>query len=382
MDHDPALLAECRALAGAVARYPTLAALKSSAQWRDLGARLARVLARTRRYSPIAGPPPASQPDRLKALQWNIEHGNHYDGVERALHEHHELRDADVVFLNEADLGMARSGNRDVVGDLARSLGRHGVWAAMFLETTPGRDEDRGFAGTEANREGLFGLGLLSRWPIEDVRLVELPSPEAYQFDVERMLGRHVAIVATIDRPGKPFVAVAVHLEVHRTREHRAVQMRTVLEALAAEEHPVLIAGDFNSHTFNRGRLWDPLFGLAVLMFAPQRALNHRLLFPYHGRHCEPLFDELSRAAFRWRKLVDRTPTLQLRFDRIDELRAFPDFVQSGVRGALSWAERRGRLRLDWFAQRGFSEGRGYTVPGLDGPGGASDHAPIVCELW
>ena len=223
---------------------------------------------------------------------------------------------------------------------------------------------------------------MLSRWPIGEVRIVELPSPEDYQFDVERMIGRHIALVARIERSGAPFVAVCVHLEVHRTREDRATQMRTLLETLAAEERPVLMAGDFNSHTFNRGRAWDPVFGAAVLMFAPQRVLEHRLLFPDHGPKREPLFDELQRAGFQWDKLVDRVPTLQLRFDRIDELRAFPDFAQRGVRGALSWAERRGQLRLDWFAQRGFGEGRGYTVPGLDGPGRASDHAPIICELW
>ena len=382
MDRDPAFLAECQALARAVTPFASLSALRSSPGWAALSRRLERVLSRTWHHTPAQPPVASAQPDRLKVAHWNIEHGNRYDRVEAALREHADLRDADVILLNEADLGMARSDNRDVVGDLARALECYGVWAAMFLETTSGRDDDRGLAENRDNREGLFGLGLLSRWPIEDVRLVELPSPDVYQFDVERMLGRHVALLATIARPGQPFVVAAVHLEVHRTREHRAVQMRTLLASLAAEPRPVLVAGDFNTHTFNRGRMWDPLFGLAILMFAPDRTLEHRLLFPDHGRHREPLFDELTRAAYRWNPLVDRSPTLQLRFDRIDELRAFPDFVQHGVRAALAWVERRGRLRLDWFATRGFGDGRGFTVTGLDGPGRASDHAPIVCELW
>jgi hypothetical protein len=124
------------------------------------------------------------------------------------------------------------------------------------------------------------------------------------------------------------------------------------------------------------------MLGASVLMFAPDRKLEHRLLFPDHGPTREPLFDELKRAGFKWERLVDRQPTLELRFDRIDELRAFPDFVQRGVRAVLSWAERRGRLRLDWFAERGFASGRGFTVTGLNGSGKASDHAPIVAELW
>src|SRR5262249_58044018 len=130
-------------------------------------------------------------------------------------------------------------------------------------------------------------------------------------------------------------------------------------------------AGDFNSHTFDRGRPWDPLVGAGVLMLAPQRTLERRLLFPDRGGSRERVFDELQRHGFAWERWVDREPTLQLRFDRLDELRGFPDFVQRGVKRVLSWAERRGKLRLDWFAGRGWSKGSGYTVRGLDGPGRA-----------
>ena len=378
---DPALTAEAHALCAAFEPFATLAALHAAPEWPAWSARLGALLADVR-HTRAEAPPPSPSSRTVRLVQWNIEHGNRFVAVQDALASHPALAGADLVTLNEVDLGMARSGNRDVLGELATALGRHAAWAPLFLETTAGRFDDTGLAEGQHNHEGLFGLGLLSRWPLREVRLVEMPSPEAYQFDVERMLGRHIAMIAAVDRPGAPFIAVAVHLEVHRTREHRAVQMRTLLEGLADDVRPTLIAGDFNSHTFNRGRAWDPLWGAAALMFAPQRALEHRLLFPDQGRHHEPLFDELARAGFRWNQLVDHVPTLQLRFDRIDELRAFPDFAQQGVRAVLAWAERRGKLRLDWFAARGFPEGRGYTVHGLSGYGLASDHAPIVCELW
>ncbi len=382
MERSEEYLAESRALQRAIAAFPTIQALRASAAWHDIEPRLQRLLGVVRRHVPARAPAASQQPDRLKAVHWNIEHGNWYEQVECALRTHAELRDGDLFYFNEIDFGMARAGNRDVTGDLAEALGFHGVWAPLFLETTAGRDDDERMAAGRPNEESLFGLGIVSRWPIGKVRLQELPSPEKYQFDIERMLGRHVALIAEIQRPGAPFVAVAAHLEVHRTRADRANQVRGIMEALADEGRPVLLAGDFNTHTFDRGRMWDPLFGAAVLMFAPDRALEHRLLFPDHGPTHEPLFDELKKAGFAWDPLVDRVPTLQLRFDRIDELRAFPDFVQQAVRGVLHWAERRGRLRLDWFAQRGFAGGRGFTVPGLDGHGRASDHAPIVAELW
>ncbi len=382
MSRDTEFREECLALAREVSGFPTLDALHASRAWAGLEPRFGRVLGTIRRYVPATPPPSTDDASRVKAVHWNIEHGNWYEQVEQALVTNEELRDADVFSFNEIDFGMARAGNRDVTGDLAKRLGFHGVWAPLFLETTAGRDDDARMAAGRANEESLFGLAILSRWPIIDVRTIELPSPERYQFDLERMVGRHVALLATLDRPGGPIVAVTVHLEVHRTRADRATQMRTLVNALAEEQRPVLIAGDFNSHTFDRGRAWDPLFGAWVLMFASQRSLEHRLLFPDQGPTREPVFDELKRAGFLWNPLVDREPTLQLRFDRIDELRAFPDFVTKAVRAALHWAERRGRLRLDWFAQRGFAGGRGYTVADLNGTGLASDHAPIVCELW
>jgi endonuclease/exonuclease/phosphatase family metal-dependent hydrolase len=382
MNRDPELLAESRALRSAVAPHATLAALRSAPDWPDLERRFRRLLGGIRLRRPDSPPGPAAQAERVKAVHWNIEHGNGYRQVESALVTHDDLRDADVILLNECDLGMARSGNGDIAFDLARATGFHAAWAPLFLETTSGRNDDARFAGGEDNLESLFGLAILSRWPLAGVRVVELPSPERHQFEVERMVGRHVALVAVVEHPRSPFVAVAVHLEVHRTRAHRAAQMRLLLQDLAAERRPVLIAGDFNSHTFDRGRAWDPWFGAWVLMFASARALDHRLLFPDHGATREPLFDELRRAGFTWDRLVDRQPTLQLRFERVEELRAFPDFVQRAVLGTMRWAEKRGRLRLDWFAARGWPSGRGYTVPGLDGHGRASDHAPIVAELW
>jgi len=381
MTRDPAFLAECRALQRAVEPYPTIRALRASSEWPALSARFARLLSTVRRYDPPAPPPPAPEPDVVHAVHWNVEHGNWYDQVEGALLAHPDLRDADLLFFNEIDFGMARAANRDVTGDLAAALGRYGVWAPLFLETTLGRDDDTETAAGRENQESLFGLAILSRWPIADVRLVELPSPEAYQFDFERMVGRHVGLIVEVDRPGAPFVAVAAHLEVHRTRARRAAQMEVLLDALRDERRPVVVAGDFNSHTFDRGRFWDPAFGALVLMTEPGPWLERRLRYPDRGPARERMFDVLARHGFEWERFVDHEPTLSLRFDRIDEARALPGWL-SGIAGRLlAWAESRGRLRLDWIAGRGWRGGRGHTVTGLNGPGLASDHAPLAAWL-
>jgi len=372
---------EARWVREVIAPYGTLRELRAAAVWAEIERRVGAVLATVRRHDSGAPVAATRDPSRVRAVHWNIEHGNWYEQVERALLGDDALRDADVLMFNEIDFGMARAGNRDVTRDLAVALGRHAVWAPLFIETTLGRDDDSRMAAGSENRESLFGLAILSRWPIGDVRVIELPSPEAIQFDLERMLGRHIALVATIERPGAPFVAVSVHLEVHRTRAHRAAQVRVLGEALRGETRPVLLAGDFNSHTFDRGVPLATLRGAAALLLTPGPALARRLRWPDRGPHHETLFDELRAARFEWERFVDHEPTLDLRFDRIDEARTLPAPLRGAGERVLRWAESRARLRLDWFTGRGWSSGSGRTVPGLNGPGRASDHAPIVAEF-
>jgi endonuclease/exonuclease/phosphatase family metal-dependent hydrolase len=386
MKRDPDVLAECRALQQELARIRTHRDLRAPATWDALGPRFERLLGGVRLHAPDIPPGPPAVPGRVLAVHWNIEHGNWYDQIEQALLTHPQLADADLHFFNEIDLGMARAGNRDVLADLARSLHRYGAWAPMFLETTVGRDDDHLTAGSGVNEESLFGVGLLSRWPIGAVRIAPLPSPEEIQFDLERMVGRHILLAAEILRPEGAFIAATSHLEVHRTRRHRADQIRMVLDALSNETRPIILAGDFNTHTFDRG-LWHSAYEAGrVLMTNPTPMLRERLLHPDRGPHREPLFDLLRHAGFAWEPYVDHVPTLQLRFDRVDEARAW-DWLARLASPIVRWATRRGTLRLDWLVGRGWTNANappgshGSTVEGLDGPERASDHAPIWAEF-
>src|SRR5262249_24935466 len=175
-------LAECQALVGALRRHPTLESLRADPDWPALDRRLRALLSTVLRVVPDPEPPPSRDPARVRAVHWNIEHGNWYPRVEQAFRSHPELADPDLVSLSEADLGMARAANRDVAADLAAVLGLHGAWAPLYLETTPGRDDDSRIAAGRGNQESLFGLALLSRWPIQEAKVVELASSEQHQF--------------------------------------------------------------------------------------------------------------------------------------------------------------------------------------------------------
>ncbi len=69
---------------------------------------------------PLEGP--SSPRDFLRVTSWNIQRGHAIDGIKAFLQEHAILRYADIILLNEVDLGMARSGNRHVAAEIVQNV--------------------------------------------------------------------------------------------------------------------------------------------------------------------------------------------------------------------------------------------------------------------
>lgn len=147
----------------------------------------------------------------LRAASWNIERGLNFDLIRLALSDPEgfkeaaqrlggvdkgkqqqidlqlrTLRDADVVVLNEVDLGMKRTDYLDVTRELARALGMNYVFGVEFVEVD--RLDDLGVekvqlddpALAEQMQEelkpdpsrylGLHGNAILSRYPMQNAR--------------------------------------------------------------------------------------------------------------------------------------------------------------------------------------------------------------------
>jgi endonuclease/exonuclease/phosphatase family metal-dependent hydrolase len=120
--------------------------------------------------------------------------------------------DADILGLQEVDVGAGRSQRADLADVVARATGLHAEFAAA----------------TTMPDGGLYGNALLTRAPATDVGVVRLPTPP---MDEPR-----IALVATVAA-----VAVAVtHLSV------RAGLHRRQLAALVERSQPTLLLGDLN----------------------------------------------------------------------------------------------------------------------------------------
>jgi endonuclease/exonuclease/phosphatase family metal-dependent hydrolase len=272
---------------------------------------------------------------KLLALSWNAERLKSLDASAERLRP----LAADVILLTELDRGMARSGNRDTVGELAAALGMAYCFAVEFIELELGDSRERAWHAGIANREGLHGNAILSRWPIEAAGMVRLER-DGFWFDGsrngERRIGGRNAALARV--AGITFCSV--HLESHSDPEHRALQTTRLLDAVLdfAGADPIVIGGDFNTATVGHGQKG----GLDA-----ERLCNP---VPF-----EPLFEIMAERGFAWEAANEMGVATQ---------RTRPDGTPAPPFG-----------RIDWLFVRGLDARDAATLAAVDAAGAAiSDH--------
>ncbi len=370
--------ARIRRIAEQMRRVPTLEALRRASFWEKEGDWLRRTLQTVQtggRASASAGAP-------RRVVHWNILKGIAFDQISRLLREHEALRDADVILLNEVDVGMARSGNRHVARELAHHLGCAWAYVPSYLELTKGPGQDADAPGE--NRLGFHGVACLTRIAPLACRAIPLPeSFDAFAFS-EKRYGQRTALLVHL--PGDLLVGT-VHCEVRGTPAGRAAQVACLVDGVDrfSDERGVarvLLSGDLNTHTFHRGTLGRSLRGFIRLVTTPSARLQLQFLEPWQGGR-EMLFDALRQAGFEVEALSDGRPTAWAPLATIEESGPIPAPLR---RCLVRWVEGddpRGRpLRLDWFMGRGVTvRGPARTVASILEQNAPSDHAPLVLEL-
>ena len=178
---------------------------------------------------------------------------------------------ADIVALQEVDTDQPRSGLVDQAALFAATagLGHHVFRAAV--DGTPGQ------RWVAASREASevpgprYGVALASRWPLTDVRFLDLGRGRA---GIPLILpnGRptlvadepRVAVAARVDTPLGPLTVASTHLSF--LPGWNLVQLMRLLRWLAAMPGPRLLLGDLNMPAFlaRSARGWQPLAAAAT----------------------------------------------------------------------------------------------------------------------
>jgi hypothetical protein len=108
-------------------------------------------------------PPPTHPGARVRLVQWNLERGYQLPGIIEALRR----LDADVIALQEVDVGCDRSGGADVGEEIASALSMHLTFLPEFEELRSARRAPRDQGG------GVHGNALLSKFDVLEAAVVE-----------------------------------------------------------------------------------------------------------------------------------------------------------------------------------------------------------------
>jgi endonuclease/exonuclease/phosphatase family metal-dependent hydrolase len=332
----------------------------------------------------------ASTPN-IRALAWNIERGNVFDGIVDALKNHRQLKDKDVLLLTELDYGMARSGNRFVVRELAQALALNYAFAPVYVALQKGSGVESQIDGE--NTKSIHGLAMFSKYPMKNVHAIPLPNGKDKMWGKEKRLGYLRALIADIEHPAGEFRAVTIHLDAHCSRAHRRRQMQIILDRLETlPSMPTLLGGDWNTTTFNSQSATRAILGYwrRVFMGPKNVVKNH---FPHPERFFEKrLFDDLERRGFDYKTFNEiGVGTLHYHLDSVEKNTNLRDWVPEWCFPFIFRAARYvgGHVsgRLDWFAGRGIELAAGtkpMTVGNLVDKDGTplSDHDAIILDFY
>jgi endonuclease/exonuclease/phosphatase family metal-dependent hydrolase len=192
--------------------------------------------------------------------------------------------DADLLGLQEVDLGQPRSGGHDLTGIAAEAMGAVAGRFVAALTGVPGGWQPAD--GTRAVSGPAYGNAFLSRYPVTGWRTLRLPPapvPVPYRWPGHRLpsLERdepRVAIVADVDAPGGPMTVVTTHLSFLPVSNRR--QLRRLVGELPGDGRPLALIGDLNM----RRRRAERLTRLAPLVTgstfpadSPTRQIDHLL---------------------------------------------------------------------------------------------------------
>lgn len=299
----------------------------------------------------LGGPPPQAPgaTGTLRVVGWNVERLRHLDALAARI----EAAAPDVCLLTEIDKGMARTGNGHLLADLSARLGQGHAYGVEFIELDRGDPAERAAAGDTPNMLGFHGNAVLSRLALHRPAVFRLEA-EGTWFDGARAaqprVGGRMAVAAQVLLDGRAVTVVGVHLESHSDPAHRAGQALRLMDLVDRydPEAPVVIAGDFNTST------WD----------WPRTARDGDTADPMRRvrpESYEPLFAAFAARGYDWREAnVPDAPTQRL------------------------WAPDPARSlgKIDWVFTRGLVARDPAVLPATYPDGAtASDHEGLFVEL-
>lgn len=168
----------------------------------------------------------------IKVVSFNIKFSRKIDHAIYELYEYDELKDADIILLQEMDAQGSEL--------VAKALRYNFIYYP---------------ASVHGKHDRHFGNAVLSKWPMKDEMKVILPHE-----DVKKRQKR-IAVAATIVVDTFEVRAYSVHTEtIWLSQEKRLAQADSLIRSIAAGFEYVIVGGDFNTYNASSLEATESLF--------------------------------------------------------------------------------------------------------------------------
>ena len=173
----------------------------------------------------------AKPQQELSIMSYNIHHGQDADNKNKleAMADLINLSNADIVGLQGVDSVCFRSGKVDQAKKLAELTGMQLGYVRHFA-----------FDG------GSYGMALLSKFPLSDLRNHRLPVISDDQEKTVAFLTANVAVSSTLT-----FLVGVAHLD-YRDANSRFRQANLIIDIYKKNTHPGILTGDMNAEPDSR----------------------------------------------------------------------------------------------------------------------------------
>lgn len=291
-----------------------------------------------------------------RAITWNIERGIEFQGILHQLQNHPILKETDFFLLPETDMGMARSGNRNVAKELAEALQLNYFFVPTYINLCKGNGAEAHFEGE--NTLAIHGNAILSCYPLSDFHNIALHNAKDKMRGKEKRLGHQQALACTAKTPDGEVRLVCAHLDAHSSKRHRRDQMRTILKYLSQlPSLPTIFGGDLNTTTYNSRNAFWAIFGFWVRVAMGVRYVIAKH-YPYPNRFFErALFKSFEKFGFDYQSWNEAGAcTLHYHVEDIKRIKNLKDLVPNWCFKFIDWACAKNNgycsFKIDWFAAK------------------------------
>lgn len=201
------------------------------------------------------GIPDLSRKEFLRVVFWNLEGEYCYEAILENLKSHPILSKGDVFLFTNADIGMSRTSNRNIMRSLAIELFYNYVFCCSYIHLPKSEDPKL------KNQFGLVGNAILTKHQISNHKILSLPNTTDTLKVGNPRIGNEKVLITDLNLGKKDFILkILTHqLDVYSSQKQRVNQMKMIFDSIRGHlaGRPVFCGANLDTTTYDTRTPWN-----------------------------------------------------------------------------------------------------------------------------